>query len=128
MGLLGVGVFAGIAAVAVAAVVLLGDSNPPPRPDTPGQADTAAAQARMLESCTKQWEVEDRRCRCFLSAAGPHLLAGDYDDFAEMVEAYVSGDTDRQESALQRATEQRGAPANSRLTSAFKGAVRDCQQ
>ena len=72
--------------------------------------------------------MRERRCRCFLAAAGPHLLAEDYDDFAEMMEAYVSGDTDRQESALRRASEKRGAPASSRLTAAFKGAVRDCQQ
>jgi len=128
IGLLGLAIFAGIAAIAIAGILLLGDANPPARSDPPPRAGNAEAQSRMLEACTKEWEVPERRCRCFLSAAGPHLLAEDYDDFAEMMGAYVSGDTDRQESALQRAGEKRGAPASSRLTAAFKGAVRDCQQ
>ncbi|MGH7004181.1 MAG: FHA domain-containing protein [Alphaproteobacteria bacterium] len=127
MGLLGLGLFVGLAAVAIAVIVMFGDANPAPRPDTPGRT-ASEAQARFLDSCTKEWGVEERRCRCFLAAAGPHLQDDDYDDLAEMAEAYVSGDTDRQESALQRATEKRGAPANSRLTAAFKGVVRDCQQ
>jgi predicted component of type VI protein secretion system len=128
LGFLGLAIFAGLAGIVVAAILLFGDANPPPRPDTPPNAANAETQSRMLEACTKEWEVPERRCRCFLAAAGPHLLAEDYDDYAEMLEAYVSGDTDRQESALQRATEKRGAPASSRLTAAFKSAVRDCQQ
>lgn len=128
LGLLGLAIFAGIAGIAVAAILLLGDANPPARPETPANAASTETQTRMLEACTKEWEVAERRCRCFLAAAGPHLRAEDYDDYAEMLQAYVSGDTDRQESALVRATEKRGAPASSRLAAAFKGAVRDCQQ
>ena len=128
IGLVGAGIFVGLAALALVAILVFGDANPPPRADTPNRANTAEAQSRFLEACTKDWGVEERRCRCFLAAAGPNLQADDYDDFAEMAEAYVSGDTDRQESALQSATEKRGAPANSRLTAAFKSAVRDCQQ
>ena len=125
LGLIGVGSIFLFAIVAVIVIFAFGDANPPLRRDD--RADAGAGQRKFLDSCTKEWKVEERRCRCFLAAAGPNLQPDDYDDFADVVEAYLSGDSDRSESAVQRVTEKRGVHASSRISTAFKGVVRDCQ-
>lgn len=125
LGLVSLGAFFLFAIVAVVVVLTLGDANPPPRPQGPDNA--AQGQKKFLEACTKDWRIEDRRCRCFLTAAGPNLLPDDYDDFAEVVENYLTGDADRAESVIQRVNEKRGMHASTRIGNAFRGVVRDCQ-
>ncbi|HEY7610248.1 MAG TPA: FHA domain-containing protein [Alphaproteobacteria bacterium] len=126
LGLLAVGVFFALAGGVVAIVLTFGDPNGAgPRRD-PGNA-AEASQRKFLEACTTNWGVEERRCRCFLAAAGPNLRAEDYDDFADLVEAHLSGDSTRMESVLTQAAEKRGTAASTRLSAAFKGVGRDCQ-
>jgi hypothetical protein len=125
LGLISLGSFFLLAIVAVVVVLTLGEANPPPRPQGPDNA--AQGQRKFLETCTKDWKVEDRRCRCFLAAAGPNLQPEDYDDFAEVVENYLTGDADRAESVIQRVNEKRGMHARTRIANAFRGVVRDCQ-
>ena len=125
MGLLAVAAFFAVAGGVIALVLALGDPSGPKR-----EPRNAAGEGprKFLEACTKNWGIEDRRCRCFLAAAGPHLQPEDYDDFADLVEGHLSGDSTLMESVLQRTTDKRGAPASSRLSAAFKGVGRDCQQ
>ena len=125
LGLIGLGSFFLFAIVAVVVVFAFGDANPPQRRDD--RPDAGAGQTKFLEACTKEWKVEERRCRCFLAAAGPNLQPDDYDDFADVVESYLSGDSDRSESVIQRVNEKRGVHASSRISNAFKGVARDCQ-
>jgi hypothetical protein len=125
-GLAAAGVFFVLAGGALAAILLLGDANAPIASDR----DTGASsqgQARFLSACTSQWEIEERRCRCFLTAAGATIQSEDYEDFAQLVEAYLSGDADRPEAVLQQVNEKRGVAAHTRLAAAFRGVVRDCQ-
>jgi hypothetical protein len=127
LGLLAVGAFFAIAGGVVALVLALGDPNGAgPRPD-PGNA-SGQAQQKFLDACKTNWGVAERRCRCFLAAAGPNLLSEDYDDFADLVEAHLSGDATRMESVLQQAGEKRGTPASARLSDAMKGVGRDCSE
>ena len=127
LGLLAVGAFFAIAGGVVALVLAFGDPNGAgPRPD-PGNA-SGQAQQKFLEACKTNWGVAERRCRCFLAAAGPNLQSEDYDDFADLVEAHLSGDSTRMESVLQQAGEKRGTPASARLSDAMKGVGRDCSE
>ena len=126
LGLIGVGSIFVAAIIAVVVIFAFGDANPTPRTNDRPPVD-AGGQQKFFDACTKDWNVEERRCRCFLAAAGPNLQPDDYDDFTDVVDAYLSGDSDRTESALQRINEKRGAHANSRISTAFKGVVRDCQ-
>lgn len=128
LGLAAVGGIFALAIMAVVVILAFGSADGPRRTEGPRRTAAGEAQRKFLAACAGPWGVEERRCRCFLAAAGPNLHPDDYDDFADLVEAYVSGDTTRSESVLQRATEKRGAPASSRLSAAFKGVVRDCQQ
>jgi len=127
MGLVAIGGFVAVAAGIVAIVLAFGDPNGAgPRPEPRNAA--GQGQQRFLDECKTNWGgIEERRCRCFLAAAGPHLEADDYDDFAELVEAHLSGDSTRMEAVMQQAGEKRGAPASSRLSAAMKGVTRDCQ-
>lgn len=129
--LLGLAAVGGVFALAVAAIVVIlafGSAGGPERGPAPQRTAAGEGQRKFLAACTGQWGVAERRCRCFLAAAGPNLQAEDYDDFADLVDAYVSRDAVRSESVLQRAAEKRGTPASARLSAAFKGVVRDCQQ
>jgi hypothetical protein len=126
LGLLAVGLFFALAGGVVALVLTFGDPNGAgPRRD-PGNA-AEAGQQKFLAACTANWGIEERRCRCFLAAAGPNLRAEDYDDFADLVEAHLSGDSTRMESVLTQAAEKRGTAASTRLSAAFRGVGRDCQ-
>jgi hypothetical protein len=128
LGLVGLASFFAFAIVAVVAVLTLGDANPPVRKDDPNAATAAENQRNFLAACTGQWNVEERRCRCFLATAGPYLQPDDYADFGDVVAAYLSGDSGRAEGVLQQITDKRGVHANTRLRNAFKGVVRDCQE
>jgi hypothetical protein len=110
----------------IALVLALGNPGGSPPVREPRNAAGVGPQ-KFLEACAKDWGIEERRCRCFLAAAGPHLEAADYDDFATIVEGHLSGNSDKMESVLQQAGEKRGAPAASRLSAAMKGVTRDCQ-
>jgi hypothetical protein len=126
LGLMAVGAFFALGAGVIAMVLAFGNPNgagPRPEPRT----EAGEGQQRFLEACKTNWGIEERRCRCFLAAAGPHLEAADYDDFAALVEGHLSGDSERMESVMQQATEKRGAPAGARLSAAMKGVTRDCQ-
>jgi hypothetical protein len=126
LGLLAVGLFFALAGGVVALVLTFGDPNGAgPRRD-PGNA-AEAGQQKFLAACTTNWGIEERRCRCFLAAAGPNIRAEDYDDFADLVEAHLSGDSTRMDSVLTQAAEKRGTAASTRLSAAFKGVGRDCQ-
>jgi hypothetical protein len=126
LGLLATGGFFAVAAGVVAVALTFGDPNgAKPRPDP--RASTGEGQLRFLETCKTNWGIEERRCRCFLAAAGPHLEPADYDDFATLVQGHVEGDSAQMESVLQQSGEKRGAPASSRLSAAMKGVTRDCQ-
>jgi hypothetical protein len=128
LGLAGVGGFFALAIAAVVAILAFGSAEGPRRTGAPEGGAAGEGQRKFLAACTAQWGIEERRCRCFLAAAGPNLRSDDYDDFADLVEAYVSGDTVRSEAVLHQAAEKRGVHANTRLAGAFKGVVRDCQQ
>jgi hypothetical protein len=116
--------------VAVGLVVValtLGDPDgAKPRPDP--RPTAGEGQQRFLEACKANWGIEERRCRCFLAAAGPHLEPADYDDFATLVQGHVEGDSTQMESVLRQAGEKRGAPAGARLSAAMKGVTRDCAE
>jgi hypothetical protein len=127
LGLLAVGGFFAVAAGVIAIVLAFGDpSGTGPR----REPRTAAGEGpqKVLEACKTNWGIEERRCRCFLAAAGPHLQPEDYDDFATLVEGHLSGDSTLMESVMQQAGEKRGAPASARLSAAMKGVVRDCPE
>lgn len=124
LGIAGAAIFALTAGGALAVIFAFGSASPKPPVVPPSAAE--AAQRRFLDACTGQWGAAERRCRCFLAAAGPNLQADDYDDFTAMIEAFVSGNTRRQETVLRQAVERRGTSASSRLTASFKGVVRDC--
>src|SRR5262249_13031848 len=103
LGLMAVGAFFLLAGGVIAVVVACGN------PDGSGQSReprNAASQGQQsfLEACTKNWGIEERRCRCFLAAAGPNLQPNDYDDFTDLVEAHVAGDATLMESVLQQVT------------------------
>lgn len=126
LGLIATGGFFAVAVAVVAVALTFGDPNGAgPRPDL----RTAAGDGprRFLDACKTNWGIEERRCRCFLAAAGPHLEPADYDDFATLVQGHVEGDSTQMESVLQQAGEKRGAPASARLSAAMKGVTRDCQ-
>ncbi len=126
LGLMATGGFFAVAAAVVAVALTFGDPNGAgPRPGL----RTAAGEGpqRFLEACKTNWGIEERRCRCFLAAAGPHLEPADYDDFTTLVQGHVEGDSAQMESVLQQAGEKRGAPASARLSAAMKGVTRDCQ-
>lgn len=126
LGLTATGGFFAVAVAVVAIALTFGDPNgAAPRPDP----RTAAGEGprRFLEACKAEWGLDERRCRCFLSAAGPHLEPADYDDFAALVKGHVEGDSAQMESVLQQTGEKRGAPAGARLSAAMKGVTRDCQ-
>jgi hypothetical protein len=126
LGLLAVGAFFALGAGVIALVLAFGDPNGAgPRPEPRTQA--GEGQQKFLEACKTNWGIEERRCRCFLAAAGPHLEPADYDDFASLVEGHLSGDAAQMESVMQQAGEKRGAAASSRLSAAMKGVTRDCQ-
>jgi hypothetical protein len=127
MGLLAVGAFFAVAGGIIALVLALGSPGGSPPVREP-RNEAGAGPQKFLEACTKDWGTEERRCRCFLAAAGPHLQPEDYDDFADLVEGHLAGDSTKMESVLQQAGEKRGALAASRLSAAFKGVGRDCQQ
>src|SRR6185503_19730037 len=119
LGLLAVGAFFAIAAGVIAIVLAFGDaSGPGPRREPRTSAGQGPQQ--FLEACKTNWGIEERRCRCFLAAAGPHLQPEDYDDFATLVEGHISGDSTLMESVMQQAGEKRGAPASARLSAAMK--------
>lgn len=126
LGLMATGGFFAVAAGVVLVALTFGDPDgAKPRPDP----RTAAGEGpqRFLEACKTNWGIDERRCRCFLAAAGPHLEPADYDDFATLVQGHVEGDSAQMESVLRQAGEKRGAPASARLSSAMKGVTRDCQ-
>jgi hypothetical protein len=125
MGLLAVAAFFGVAGGVIALVLALGDPSGTRREPVNKAGE---GPQKFLEACTKNWGLEERRCRCFLAAAGPHLLAEDYDDFIDLVEGHVTGDSTKMESALQQAGEKRGATASARLSASMKGVGRDCQE
>ncbi len=126
LGLMATGGFFAVAAGVVAVALTFGDPNgAKPRPD-PGTAAGEGPQ-RFLEACKTNWGIEERRCRCFLAAAGPHLEPADYDDFTTLVQGHVEGDSAQMESVMQQAGEKRGATASARLSAAMKGVTRDCQ-
>ena len=127
LGLLAVGAFFGIAGGVIALVLAFGDPSGSKPARDPGTSATAGPQ-KFLAACTDEWKIEERRCRCFLAAAGPNLEPADYDDFAAVVEAHIDGDATRMESVLQHVADTRGAAANTRLSAAMKGVTRDCQQ
>jgi hypothetical protein len=126
MGLLAVAAFFAAAGGVIALVLALGNPGGTAPVREPRNAAGEGPQ-KFLEACTKDWGNEERRCRCFLAAAGPHLQPEDYDDFADLVEGHLTGDSTRMESVQQQAAEKRGAPAASRLSAAMKGVTRDCQ-
>lgn len=127
LGLLAVGAFFVVAAGVVALVLTFGDPNGAgPRRDS--RTEAGEGQQKFLEACKTSMGIEERRCRCFLAAAGPHLEPDDYADFENLVAAFVEADSERMESALLQAGEKRGAPASSRLSAAMKGVGRDCQE
>lgn len=126
LGLLATGAFFAMAAGIVVLALTIGDpSGEGPKRDPRGQA--GEGQRRFLDACKTNWGIDERRCRCFLAAAGPHLEAADYDDFATLVQGHVEGDSTQMESVLQQAAEKRGARASARLSAAMKGVTRDCQ-
>ena len=127
LGLLAVSAFFAMAAGVIVVVLAFGNATGS-GPVREARTATGEGPQKFLVACTTQWGIEERRCRCFLAAAGPHLQADDYDDFADLVEGHLSGDSTLMESVLQQAAEKRGAPASSRLSAAFKGVGRDCQQ
>jgi hypothetical protein len=120
----------GFFAVAVGVVVValtFGDPNgAAPRRDP--RTTAGEGQTQFLDACKANWGIEERRCRCFLAAAGPHLEPADYDDFAALVQGHIEGDSTQMESVLRQAGEKRGAPAGARLSAAMKGVTRDCQE
>jgi hypothetical protein len=127
LGLLAVGVFFALSAGVIALVLAFGDPNGSgPRPEPRTQA--GEGQRKFLEACKTNWGIAERRCRCFLAAAGPHLEPADYDDFATLVEGHLSGDAAQMESVMQQAGEKRGPAASSRLSAAMKGVTRDCPE
>ena len=125
MGLLAVAAFFAAAGGVIALVLALG--NPDGSPKREPRNAAGEGPQKFLAACTKDWGTEERRCRCFLAAAGPHLQPEDYDDFADLVEGHLGADSTRMESVMQQAAEKRGAPAGSRLSAAMKGVTRDCQ-
>jgi hypothetical protein len=126
VGLLATGGFFAVAVGVVVVALTFGDPNgTAPRPDP--RTAAGEGQKQFLEACKTNWGIEERRCRCFLAAAGPHLEPADYDDFAALVQGHVEGDSTQMESVLRQAGEKRGAPAGARLSAAMKGVTRDCQ-
>ena len=126
LGLLATGAFFALAAGVVVLALMIGDpTGGDLKRDPRGQA--GEGQRRFLDACKTNWGIDERRCRCFLAAAGPHLEAADYDDFASIVQGHLEGDSTQMESVLQQAAEKRGAPASARLSAAMKGVTRDCQ-
>lgn len=125
LGLLATGAFFALAAGVVVLALTIGDpSGGDLKRDPRGQA--GEGQRRFLETCTANWGLEERRCRCFLAAAGPYLDSSDYDDFTTLVQGYIGGDATQMESVLQQAGEKRGTRATTRLSAAMKGVTRDC--
>ena len=119
-----VGFFAVAACVVVVALTFGDPGGAKPRPDARTAGD---GPQRFLEACKTSWGLEERRCRCYLAAAGPHLEPADYDDFTTLVQGHVEGNSTQMESVLQQAGEKRGATAGARLSAAMKGVTRDCQ-
>lgn len=126
LGLMATGGFFAVAAGVVVVALTFGDPSGAPPARDPRTA-TGEGPQRFLETCKTNWGIEERRCRCFLAAAGPHLEPADYDDFMALVQGHVEGDSTQMESVLQQAGEKRGAPASARLSAAMKGVTRDCQ-
>jgi hypothetical protein len=125
LGIAAVAIFIIVAAGAIGVILALGSTHPKPPPSAP---NAEAAQRRFLDACTRQWGAKELRCRCFLTAAGPNIQPDDYDDFSAMMDAYVAGNTARQETVIAQAVTRRGAPAGARLTAAFRSVVRNCPQ
>jgi hypothetical protein len=127
LGLMAVGAFFALGAGVIAIVLAFGDPNgggPRREPRT----TAGEGPQKFFEACKTNWGIEERRCRCFLAAAGPHLEPADYDDFATLVEGHISGDAAQMESVMQQASEKRGVAASSRLSAAMKGVTRDCPE